>query len=47
MRSLATSAQSAGHPNASGYAVMAPLAARAIEQSLAGTGVAPQASPQR
>ena len=28
------------HPNAAGYEVMAPLAARAIEQALAGTGAA-------
>ncbi len=35
------------HPNAAGYAVMAPLAARAIEQALAGAGAAPQAPPRR
>jgi lysophospholipase L1-like esterase len=34
------------HPNAAGYAVMVPLAARAIERSLAGAGAAPQAPPQ-
>ncbi len=35
------------HPNAAGYAVMAPLAARAIEQALAGARAAPQAPPRR
>ena len=35
------------HPNAAGYAVMAPLAATAIEQTLAGAGAAPQAPPRR
>jgi lysophospholipase L1-like esterase len=34
------------HPNAAGYAVMAPLAARAIEQALAGAHAAPQAGPR-
>ena len=35
------------HPNAAGYAVMAPLAARAIEQALAGSNAAPQTPPRR
>jgi lysophospholipase L1-like esterase len=35
------------HPNAAGYAVMAPLAARAIEQALAGAEAAPEAPPRR
>jgi lysophospholipase L1-like esterase len=36
------------HPKAAGYAVMTPLAARAIEQALAGAGGAsPQTPPQR
>jgi lysophospholipase L1-like esterase len=35
------------HPNAAGYAVMAPLAARALERALAGAGAAPQAPPRR
>jgi lysophospholipase L1-like esterase len=35
------------HPNPAGYAVMAPLAARAIEQVLAGAGAAPQPPPRR
>ena len=35
------------HPNAAGYEVMAPLAARAIEQALAGVGTAPKVPPQR
>jgi lysophospholipase L1-like esterase len=35
------------HPNAAGYEVMAPLAARAIEQALAGAVTAPQAPPRR
>ncbi|HSY41889.1 MAG TPA: SGNH/GDSL hydrolase family protein [Polyangia bacterium] len=35
------------HPNAAGYAVMAPLAARAIERALAGAGAAPQVPPRR
>jgi lysophospholipase L1-like esterase len=35
------------HPNAAGYQVMAPLAARAIEQALAGVGAASQVPPQR
>jgi lysophospholipase L1-like esterase len=35
------------HPNTAGYAVMAPLATRAIEQALAGAGPAPQAPPRR
>jgi lysophospholipase L1-like esterase len=35
------------HPNANGYAVMTPLAARAIEQALAGPGTAPQVPPAR
>jgi lysophospholipase L1-like esterase len=30
------------HPNAAGYAVMTPLAARSIERALAGEGAAPQ-----
>ncbi len=30
------------HPNAAGYAVMAPLAARAIKQALAGSEAAPR-----
>jgi lysophospholipase L1-like esterase len=30
------------HPNAAGYAVMTPLAAKAIEQALAGAGAAPR-----
>ena len=33
------------HPNPAGYAVMAPLAARAIEKALA--GAAPKAPPRR
>ena len=35
------------HPNAAGYAVMVPLAAKAIDQALAGPGAAPQAPPPR
>jgi lysophospholipase L1-like esterase len=35
------------HPNANGYAVMTPLAAKAIEQALAAPGAAPQAAPAR
>lgn len=35
------------HPNAAGYAVMVPLAARAIEQALAGAGAASPAPPRR
>jgi lysophospholipase L1-like esterase len=35
------------HPNAAGYALMAPLAARAIEQALAGPGAAPEVPPRR
>jgi len=35
------------HPNAAGYAVMTPLAAKAIEQALARAAAAPQAPPPR
>jgi lysophospholipase L1-like esterase len=35
------------HPNAAGYALMAPLAARAIERALAVADTAPQVPPQR
>jgi len=35
------------HPNAAGYDVMAPLAAKAIAQALAGASAAPQVPPQR
>jgi len=35
------------HPNAAGYAVMVPLAARAIGQALAAPGAAPPAPPRR
>ena len=35
------------HPNEAGYAVMAPLAAKAIEQALAGARAAPHAPPRR
>jgi lysophospholipase L1-like esterase len=35
------------HPNAAGYAVMEPLAGKAIEQALAGAGAPPQAPPRR
>lgn len=35
------------HPNAAGYAVMAPLAARAIEQALAGPAAAPRTPPRQ
>ena len=35
------------HPNAAGYAVMTPLAARAIERALAEAGAAPQVPPRR
>ena len=35
------------HPNAAGYEVMKPLAARAIEHSLAGAGAAAQVPPRR
>ena len=35
------------HPNAAGYAVMTPLAAKAIERALAAAGAAPQAPPRR
>jgi lysophospholipase L1-like esterase len=33
------------HPNAAGYAVMTPIAAKGIEQALAGTGAASQGAP--
>jgi lysophospholipase L1-like esterase len=35
------------HPNPAGYAVMAPLAAKAIEQALAGAGAAPPGPARR
>ena len=35
------------HPTAAGYEAMAPLAAKAIEQALAGAGAVPQAPPRR
>ena len=35
------------HPNAAGYAVMEPLAAKAIAQALAGAGATPQAPPRQ